>query len=310
MFESYCTDDLAAIFRHWLSFLRDERRYSIETIDRYGRDILYFLKFACAHHGGPLTLDALLQFNAADFRGFLADRHHESMSRASIARIFSTVRSWYKFLALKNYGQNSKVASVRAPKLPKRLPRAINPMEAQYLLQSSANDARDGWIQKRDMAIFMLMYGAGLRVGEVLSLNRGAVPMQDVITITGKGNKQRQIPILPQIAAAVADYAAAIPHSGGKNDALFIGAKGGRLNRTAVANMLQKSRAALSLPDHLTPHALRHSFATHLLQSGADLRSIQELLGHANLSSTQIYTALDGEKLLSVHRAAHPRAKK
>ncbi len=287
-----------------------ERRYSPETITRYHQDIQYFLSFVQTHTGGLIGTAELLQLQPADFRAFLAHRHNENQSRASIARILSTIRGFYKFMAVKNYGQNSAIAAIRAPKLPKSLPRAIGQEDTEKIM--AAQDILPGadWVQKRNLAIFSLLYGAGLRVGEVVGLNFANAPTGDSIVITGKGRKQRLVPILPQIQHAVRDYIKSCPVGMAANDPLFVGEKGKRLHRTQIANMLQQLRGALNLPPHTTPHALRHSFATHLLNGGADLRSIQELLGHANLSTTQRYAQVEIEKMLSIHANSHPRAKK
>lgn len=310
MFPLYCDDNLQKIIAHWFSHMRDEKRFSPESLDRYHKDIAYFLEFSVRHHGGLMTLKTLIDFTASDFRAFLAERHAADQARGSIARILSTIRGLYKFLATKNYGQNSRINTVRTPKLPKRLPRAISPVEADHLLSAMDVLTDESWLQKRNRAIFLMLYGAGMRVGEVLALNRKQIPDGDTMVITGKGSKQRLVPVLPQLRQAMNDYLRECPIPLAANDPLFVGEKGKRLNRTHVANLLQQLRGALGLPDHTTPHALRHSFATHLLHSGADLRTIQELLGHANLSTTQRYTESDAAKLMQVHQAAHPRSNK
>lgn len=310
MFPQFCDTKLQKAIAHWFEWMQSERRYSPETIERYQKDFVYFLSFLQDHTGGELNLKTLLGLEAADFRAFMASRHNAGMQRVSIARILSTIRSFYKFLAKKEYGQNAAITVIRSPKLPKTLPRAIAGAEAEALLDGSDILSDIPWIQKRNMAMFALMYGAGMRVGEVVGLNRNNAPVNDTTVITGKGNKQRVVPILPQIQKAVRDYIDHCPLPLAANDPLFIGQKGKRLQRTNIAGMVRQLRAAMGLPEHTTPHALRHSFATHLLNGGADLRSIQELLGHANLSTTQRYAQVEVEKMLDIHARAHPRGKK
>ncbi len=310
MFPQYCTDPLCKIIQQWFAWMESERRFSGESLDRYRRDIGYFFEFQQKHLGKTLDLHCLLALDAADFRAFLADRHADDFAKASIARILSTIRAFYRYLSKKNLGQNAAISIIRAPKLPKHLPRAISLEEASLVINRDNGLSDIKWIQSRNVAIFILLYGAGLRVGEVVALNRDAVPMPDILTITGKGKKQRQVPILPEIQQAMRDYIRDCPHSGGKDTPLFVGVKGKRLNRAHVANLLQKLRIELGLPNHTTPHALRHSFATHLLNNGADLRVIQELLGHSNLSTTQRYAKIEFQKMMDVHNNAHPRAKK
>lgn len=310
MFPLYCDAKLQKIIAAWFARMRDEKRFSPETLERYRKDLGYFLEFSMRHKAGLLTLKTLLNFTASDFRAFLAERHAAEQAKASIARILSALRGFYKYLDLAGHGQNAKIATLRGPRLGSRLPRAISPLEAQNLLDAVAASEEEEWLQKRNLALFSLLYGAGLRIGEALALNRGDAPNDDVMTVTGKGSKQRIVPVLPPVREAIADYIAACPLPLPKSGPLFIGQKGKRLQRTYAANLLQHWRVALGLPDHTTPHALRHSFATHLLNGGADLRAIQELLGHANLATTQRYTASDAEKLMAIHRKAHPRAKK
>jgi integrase/recombinase XerC len=292
----------------WLEYLARQRRLSAETVDRYGRDFAYFLEFQTAHLGHEPGIEDLLRLTAVDFRAFLAARHNTGQARASIARILSSLRSFYRYVQKQGYGENPAIAALRGPRLAKNLPRAISVQDAKDLLKATTHPLP--WLMARDRAILCLLYGAGLRVGEALGLNRGIAPMGETLRLVGKGNKQRIVPILPAVRQAVMDYIAACPHHLPPEGPLFVGARGGKLPRNAVANMVQKLRLALGLAPKTTPHALRHSFATHLLNAGADLRSIQELLGHANLSSTQIYTGLDTDRLSALHAAAHPRGRK
>lgn len=306
----YADDETIAIIAAWQQYLGDERRLAPLTLRRYADDFSYFIRFLPQHMGGRVTLKMLLALEHADFRAFLADRLQDGQVKASIARITSTLRSFYRFMEKKGIGKNHAITSVRAPKLPKSLPRAIDPASTQELLNDAPNISEIEWIKKRDVAIFTLLYGAGLRIGEAMKMNRADAPQSDQIIITGKGNKQRLVPILPQIRDAIAEYVAACPFDLPKDGPLFVGLRGKRLHSTHVANQLQKVRERLGLPEGTTPHALRHSFATHLLGGGADLRVIQELLGHASLSTTQRYTKVDAERLMQEHMKAHPRARK
>jgi integrase/recombinase XerC len=253
----------------------------------------------------------LLALKHADFRAFLAARLQDGQVKASIARIASTLRNFYKFLERHGHGRNHAVTTMRAPKLPKTLPRAVKADEVQEILDDTAGLSQQEWVQARDVALLTLLYGAGLRISEALNLNRKEAPIaNDNLRITGKGNKQRIVPILPEIRRAVKQYLDTCPFDLEDNAPLFIGLRGKRLQATYVANRLQKVRERLGLPPGTSPHALRHSFATHLLGNGADLRVIQELLGHASLSTTQRYTKVDAEKLVAEHAKAHPRSQK
>ncbi len=289
--------------------MTEERRFSKESVLRYEKDLAYFLDFLKRHFGKEPDLKTLLRVEPLDLRGFLSERHAKNQAKASIARIMSTMRGFYKFLSIKGYGRNAAIATMRSPKLPQHLPRAVSESQAMALMQKMKSPGGD-WQKKRDAAILLLLYGAGLRVGEAVKLNRAEAPTGDKITVTGKGNKQRLVPILPEICAAVEEYIRAIPFELAPHDALFVGMRGKRLQRTYVANLLQKLRLELNLPKTTTPHALRHSFATHLLNNGVDLRNLQKLLGHSSLSTTQRYAKMEIEQLGKIHAAAHPRSKK
>jgi len=245
---------------------------------------------------------------AADFRAYLAQRAGEDLSASSRARAMSVLRGFFRFLDRRGWAHNPALATVRSPKLSVSLPKPLTAVDAAEVL-ASVDDATS-WIAKRDIAVLTLLYGCGLRLAEALSLTRREAPIAaGAIRITGKGNKQRLVPILPVVAAAIADYLAACPHRLAADDPLFVGARGGKLNPRLVQGRMAQLRRALSLPESATPHALRHSFATHLLAGGGDLRAIQELLGHASLSTTQRYTAVDMTRLVEIYDKAHPRAK-
>ena len=294
----------------WRAWLAHERRASAHTLDAYGRDLAAFLGFLTEHLGFTPGLADLEALKPVDFRAWLARRAGDGLSRTSTARAMSTIRGFFRFLDRRDLVRNAAIGSVRTPKVPKSIPKALAPEEALEMVGTADVLSDEPWIGKRDMALFTLLYGCGLRIGEALALNRGALPEGDTMVITGKGNKQRIVPVLPVVIEAIDDYIAACPYALGGDGPLFVGARGGRLNPGVVQRQMRRLRVLLGLPETATPHALRHSFATHLLAGGVDLRTIQELLGHASLSTTQRYTDVDTERLMSVYRDAHPRAKK
>ncbi len=302
--------DLQDLIAQWLSWLQHERRASPHTVAAYGSDLAAFLDFLAQHRGGATALADLEALTQADFRAFLAARVNARMQRSSTARALSVLRGFFRFLDRRGAVKNAALAAVRTPKLPKSLPRALSIEEAQDALDLAPTLARHAWEGKRDLAIFTLLYGGGLRIGEALGLTRREAPMKaGAVAIAGKGGKTRLVPILPAVADAVKLYLAACPHDLAADGPLFVGLRGKALNPRQVQGQMAKLRALLGLDEHATPHAWRHSFATHLLGEGADLRAIQELLGHASLSTTQRYTAVDAARLATVYDKAHPRAK-
>jgi len=302
--------DLQHAIAEWLAWLRTERRASAHTVAAYGRDLALFLDFLALHCGDTPGLVMLARLVAADFRAYLAARSNARIKRSSSARALSVLRGFFRFLDRRGFGSNAALAAVRTPKLPKALPRALSVDESRDALELAPSLAPREWEGKRNLAIFMLLYGGGLRIGEALGLTRRDAPLEaGAITITGKGGKARLVPILPAVAAAIADYVAACPHELAPNGPLFLGLRGHALNARQVQGQMAKLRSILGLDASATPHAFRHSFATHLLAEGADLRAIQELLGHASLSTTQRYTAVDAARLAAVYDKAHPRAK-
>jgi len=302
--------DLAEALNRWSDWLETERGVSPLTLAAYGRDLAQFLDFLTEHRGAVPDLGALAALTPADFRAWLARRAAQGIGRGSNARGLSTLRSFFRFLERRGLARNAALILVRSPKPAKPVPKALTEDEALKLLDSVAGVAPDIWIAKRDLAILTLLYGAGLRIAEALSLRRGAAPINaGTLSVTGKGNKTRLVPILPAVAKAIRDYLEACPYALTKEAPLFVGARGGPLHPRLVQSRIAKLRMALGLPEYVTPHALRHSFATHLLAGGGDLRAIQELLGHASLSTTQRYTKVDAARLLAVYDAAHPRAK-
>jgi integrase/recombinase XerC len=297
--------------RAWLAHLSGEKRYSRHTLDGYARDARVFLAFFAEHRGAPADATALIGLTPADIRAFLARRRMSGLESRSLLRALAAVRSLLRFLEKKGLAKTDVFAAVRAPKRPRSLPKALTIADARDLLDttSRAGEAREPWVLARDAAALALMYGAGLRISEALSIPRDRAPIGDVdrVAIAGKGGKTRVVPVIEPVRRAIEAYLDLCPYelSGGP---LFVGAKGGPLSPRIVQLAVQRMRGALGLPDSATPHALRHSFATHLLGRGGDLRTIQELLGHASLATTQIYTAVDKARLLDAYRSAHPRA--
>jgi len=301
--------ELRAEVETWRAWLAHERRCSPHTVAAYMRDLAAFLRFLMEHRGGTPTLDDLAALTATDLRAWLARRAMDGKKRTSTARALSAVRGFYRHLERAGRLENPAVAALGTPKLPRSVPRPLTVADARAALEAAGVVEETGWVALRDVAVLTLLYGCGLRVGEALSLNRGQAPSAGSIVVTGKGDKERMVPVLPAVRAAIRDYLAACPFEGGPEAPLFVGVKGGRLGPRAVQRAMQRLRIVLGLPETATPHALRHSFATHLLSAGGDLRSIQELLGHASLSTTQRYTEVDMERLMAVYEAAHPRAK-
>jgi integrase/recombinase XerC len=304
------SQELVEAISAWQDWLIHEKRASPHTVAAYGSDLAGFLEFLSGHLGGVASLDKLEVLAPADFRAFLAQGMGAGRKHSTSARKLSVLRGFFRFLAKRKILSNAALAAIRSPKLDKPVPKALTEHETENALaQISALETKP-WMGKRDLALLMLLYGSGLRLSEALSLTRSDAPGPNaMLRITGKGNKTRLVPVLPAVADAVKDYLASCPLELGPGDPLFVGARGSTLNPRMVQGAMAKLRSALGLPEHASPHALRHSFATHLLAGGGDLRAIQELLGHASLSTTQRYTALDANRLLAVYDRSHPRAK-
>ncbi|HVZ03024.1 MAG TPA: tyrosine recombinase XerC [Dongiaceae bacterium] len=301
--------DLAAAIEQWLGWLTHERRGSAHTVDGYLRDLKDLLRFLETYRGETPTLTGFAAADRNDFRAWMSDRGQRGIEAASTARALSAVKNFARFLAKRGLAQNGAIAGLRNPKLPRSVPKPLNAAEAEDALDAIADLHDAEWIGKRDLAVLTLLYGCGLRISEALSLARREAPKAGgSLRITGKGNKTRVVPVLPVVAEAIADYLKALPIPCEPDGPLFLGAKGKRLSPRLVQLAMQKLRLQLGLPETATPHALRHSFATHLLAGGGDLRAIQELLGHSSLSTTQRYTEVDAARLLAVYNAAHPRA--
>lgn len=301
---------LAAAVEAWLAWLGDERRLSPHTLDGYGRDVAAFLDFLQDHLGERPTLAALAALQTSDLRAYLARRLGAGLAKTSAARHLSSLRALFKYLERRGLVANAAIRALRTPRQPKSLPKSLTVIEAADSLAEVDGLAWKPWMGKRDTALLTLLYGCGLRLGEALALTGADLADGDLLRVTGKGNKQRVVPMLPVVMEAIEAYRAACPFPITASQPLFRGARGGPLNPGVVQRQVRRLRAHLGLPDSATPHALRHSFATHLLQGGGDLRAIQELLGHASLSTTQRYTANDAEGLAAIHAKAHPRARK
>ena len=302
--------DLASAIEQWLNWLAHERRSSAHTTDGYARDLKDLLRFLEQYRGETPTLAAFSAADRNDFRAWMADRKQRGLEPASTARALSATKNFARFLAKRGLGQNGALSAIRNPKLPRSVPKPLNAVEADDALEAVAGLHETDWIGRRDLAVLTLLYGCGLRISEALNLARRDAPKPGgTLRIRGKGNKTRVVPVLPIVAEAIQDYIKVLPISCEPEGPLFLGAKGNRLSPRLVQLAMQKLRLQLGLPETATPHALRHSFATHLLAGGADLRAIQELLGHASLSTTQRYTEVDAAHLLAVYNAAHPRAR-
>lgn len=301
--------DVARSFQDYLVFLAAERRASPHTVAGYAKDLTRFLTMLADHLGGPPSLADLSTLKPADFRAWMAKRNADGLAKTSMARALSSLRGFFAFLQRRGLAENPAIAQMRGPRLPRSVPKPLSVPDTEAVLDMAGEIARQPWVQKRDVALVTLIYGCGLRSAEALGLTRGDVPLGDTLRVRGKGNKDRILPVLPVVRQAVNSYVEALPHPGGADDPLFLGVRGGALDARQLRGLMQQTRILLGLPDTASPHALRHSFATHLLAGGGDLRAIQELLGHASLSTTQRYTAVDPAGLMQAYLAHHPRAK-
>ncbi|MFG1479695.1 tyrosine recombinase XerC [Xanthobacter sp. V4C-4] len=308
---SVAAPDVAAAADAWLARLAHERRLSQKTLEAYARDLALVLRTLTEHLGEQPALPALAALKPADVRAVLAARRADGVAPRTLVRLLAAARSFARHLEREGQGKVGALTAVRAPKVPKSLPKPVSVDAARALADPAtrAGDTREPWILARDAAVIALLYGAGLRISEALGLTAGMVTAgTDQITVTGKGSKTRMVPLIAPVAAAIAEYKSLCPHVLAPDRLLFRGTRGGPLSPRVVQLAVERMRGALGLPDSATPHALRHSFATHLLSRGGDLRAIQELLGHASLSTTQIYTEVDASALMAAYRAAHPRA--
>jgi integrase/recombinase XerC len=302
--------DLMSARQAWLTMLSRERRLSPETVEAYERDTRQLLQFLTGHCGGPPGLADIRDLRAADLRGFLAARRNAGAGPRTLGRGLAGVRSFLRFLERRGLATAAGAAALRAPRQPKSLPKPLTASDARRVVSFDEQLAEEPWIAARNAAVLTLLYGSGLRISEALSITAGELTGsgEGVLRVTGKGGKTRLAPVLPVGLKAVAEYRRLCPHVLDPKGLLFRGTRGGPLNPAIIQREMKKMRSALNLPDTATPHALRHSFATHLLGRGGDLRTIQELLGHASLSTTQVYTGVDTARLLDIYDAAHPRA--
>jgi integrase/recombinase XerC len=299
----HLASDAAPVARSWLAWLRTEKRMAAKTLEAYTRDLMQFTSFLVEHLGGAPGVADLRDLALADFRSFLANRRSDGIAARSTARQVSSLKSFFGYAEKHGYFRNLAYAALRAPKLPHAIPRPLTEDMAAKVIADTAVEGDEPWIAARDKAVLLLLYGCGLRISEALSVTPAMIS-ENPMRMTGKGNKERLVPVLPQVIEAVENYRACCPFVLSPEAPIFRGAKGGPLSPRIVQLNMQKLRSALNLPEQATPHALRHSFATHLLGSGADLRVIQDLLGHASLSSTQIYTEVDRAHLLEQYRKA------
>ncbi len=302
--------DLAEAVTRWRRHLAAERRVSPETVEAYDRDVTQFLRFLTGHLGEPPTLAALSALRPADLRAFLARRRAEGIGARSLGRTLAGIRSLARFLERRDGLNAAPYRAVRSPKAGKSLPKPLIASAARRLVDASESLAEEPWVAARDAAVFALLYGCGLRISEALALTPATAPQGSdrALRVTGKGGKTRLVPVLPVVVAAIADYRRLVPFALAADEPLFRGVKGGPLSPRLIQLAIERLRGALGLSETATPHALRHSFATHLLGAGGDLRTIQELLGHASLSTTQVYTGVDAARLLDVWSKTHPRA--
>ncbi len=297
-----------SLMQRWLETAQVAGK-SEKTIEAYQRDVSGFLGFLTSYRGGDIGLRTLAKLNVTDMRAWMAHERGRGLSARSLARALSAVKGFYAWLYEAEGVDNPAAASMRSAKSKRRLPHPVEAADAREMLSMVDIQHKEAWVGARDTAVLLLLYGCGMRISEALGLNRSQAPLPEVLHIIGKGKKERILPVLPVARAAVEAYLKACPYDLQKDGPLFIGIRGKRLGARAVQKLMEALRRQLGLPSTATPHALRHSFATHLLEAGGDLRSIQELLGHASLSSTQIYTSLDQTRLMEVYEQSHPAAK-
>lgn len=303
------SSSLAKIIHDWESWLTNNKNASNYTIISYKTDLANFLNFMSEHLGGNVGLPQLKELENKDIRAWLAARALENKYEASSnARALSTIKSFFRYLEKQGKSKNSAIFHIRAPKIKKSLPRAVSVEQAEDAMSAVGMMHKEPWVNARDAALLILIYGCGLRISEALSLTYSDIPRDGKLIVTGKGNKQRRLPVLPIVSAAIQDYVRECPYQFSADTPLFYGLRGEPLDPGVFQRQLRSLRNQLGLPEATTPHAFRHSFATHLLSAGGDLRSIQELLGHSSLSTTQRYTKVDKERLLSAYKNAHPRA--
>jgi integrase/recombinase XerC len=303
-----CAPDLTHRLTQWEDYLRHEKNLSRHTLRAYGTDVTHFLSFLRGHFGKAPSIDDISNVGIRDFRAWMSRKAMDGTKNSSRARSLSGVKNFLSWLDKNGIMHNAAIQTVRSPKLPHTLPKPLQETQAERLIDGADLLKEGDWIGQRDRALFTLLYGCGLRIDEALSLNINDRPREGIVRVTGKGSKQREVPVIEIVETTLNAYLAQCPFPGTAERPLFVGAQGKRLNQGVAQKAMRDLRGVLGLPETATPHALRHSFATHLLQNGANLREIQELLGHASLSTTQRYTEVNAEELMRVYKAAHPRA--
>ncbi len=291
----------------WRRYMETERRVSDHTLDAYGRDVGSFIAFLSDYRGEVIETRLLAALSIRDFRAFLAARRADGLSSQSAARLLSSIRNFYRYLARVEGYENDAINAVQSPKIPHRVPRPLTEESAKAVIETLPDFAAEDWTAARDVAVVTLLYGCGLRISEALGLNGKDKPKGETMRVVGKRGKERIVPVLPIVHDAIETYTQQCPYALSDDGPLFVGVRGGRLNPRSIQGAMQKIRAVLGLPDTATPHALRHSFATHLLSAGGDLRTIQELLGHTDLKATQVYTEVDSARLKDVYDQAFKR---
>ena len=295
------------LMTNWLGTLAHERRMSPHTLRAYGDDAQRFFAFLVLYRGGPVTLGVLKALRPAELRAFVSARRTKGLGPRGVQRALAALRSFYRYLERENLADGAAVQAVRSPRLPRTLPRPLSEKDAMRIL-AEAGQQEEPWIAARNAALVTLLYGTGLRISEALGLRRGDVPLGETLTIVGKGGKERAVPVISAVRESTDSYARVCPFDPGPNGPFFLSRRGRPMSARESQALMQHLRGRLGLPSSATPHALRHSFATHLLQNGGDLLAVQELLGHASLSTTQKYTEVEGARVLAVYEAAHPRA--
>jgi integrase/recombinase XerC len=306
---SYITDNLSSTIQNWYNWLSYEKHYSSNTTSSYRTDLLLFFQFLNNHYGDIIDKKHLKEISTQDIRAWLVLLKNRDYNITSYARYISSLKNFFNYLQKFENIENKNPHYIKIKNNKNHLPKSIGKIDAKLVLDESLNISTELWLQLRDFALITLIYGCGLRISEALSITLADIG-GDFITITGKGKKQRSVPIITPVTNAINDYIKHCPYNLEKNNHIFLGARGNALNPHVFQRQIRIIRTNLGLPDNVTPHTFRHSFATHLLSNGADLRSIQELLGHTNLSTTQIYTFVDETRLLKVYQDCHPRSKK
>ncbi len=303
-----CAADLSDQLSRWSDYLQYEKNMSAHTLRAYHSDIAHFITFLHDHLAKQPSLNDLSEISIRDFRSWLAKKTMDGTGNASRARSLSGIKNLLSWLDRQGIMHNAAINTLRSPKRPHKIPRALNTDHTQTLIEEAGALEIKDWMALRNTALFMLLYGCGLRINEALSLNMEDLPHNGFLRVSGKGNKQRQIPILKIVEDTLQSYISAAPYPKTPESPIFVGARGARLNQGIAQKAMRDLRGILGLPANATPHALRHSFATHLLQNGANLREIQELLGHASLSTTQRYTDINAAEMMRIYKSAHPRS--